>query len=99
AMVMPPKMDVLPSNVSEWPRKAPSRHSGPGRMLRLLVVVAALGGVLATIQIFVGFDQMTRWVVSISSDVRRPGSDLPESRNWAGYAASSGTFTAVSATW
>jgi hypothetical protein len=68
-------------------------------VLRLLLLVAALGGLLAIVQTVVGFDQMTRWVVSLSSDVRLLGSDLPRSRNWAGYAVSGGTFTAVSATW
>ena len=48
---------------------------------------------------FVGFDNMARWVASTAGSVRLPGSEPPESRNWAGYAATGGSFTQVSATW
>jgi hypothetical protein len=47
----------------------------------------------------VGFDTLARWAVSLANNVRLPGRDLPESRNWAGYDASGGSFTGVSATW
>jgi hypothetical protein len=45
-----------------------------------------------------GVDQVARWVVAPSLPAL-PGRDLPQSRNWAGYTASSGRFSAVSATW
>ncbi len=61
--------------------------------------MVGVGGLLVALQTFVGFDQLERWAVSVTSNVRPPGSSPPESRNWAGYTATGGTFTAVSATW
>jgi peptidase A4-like protein len=63
----------------------------------LAVVVTA--GLLASIQTVIGFDTLVRWAVTAASNVRLPARDLPESRNWAGYNATGGTFTEVSATW
>jgi Peptidase A4 family len=64
-----------------------------------LLAVASVAGLLVVLQTFVGFDQLARWAVSVTANVRQPGSGPPESRNWAGYTATGGTFTAVSATW
>jgi hypothetical protein len=63
------------------------------------VVIIVTGGLLAVVQTTVGFDVLLGWASSMASNVRPPGSDPPESRNWAGYATTGGTFTAVSATW
>jgi hypothetical protein len=92
-------MDILPSNVPDWPPQPPPRRRRAANALGLLLLVVAVGGVLGFVQTFVGFDQVLRWGVSVTSNIRVPGSDLPESRNWAGYAVTGGTFTAVSATW
>jgi hypothetical protein len=67
--------------------------------LRALLAAVVVGALLVGVQAFVGFDQLARWAVTVASEARRPGGGPPESRNWAGYAASGGTFTAVSATW
>ena len=69
-------------------------------MLAALVCVLAVGGALVAVQTSVGLEQVASWAVAIASSVRLPGSaDPPESRNWAGYTASGGTFTEVNATW
>jgi len=96
---VPPPLDVLPSNAADWPPQPPIRQRRVARVLRLVLAVVAVGGTLVAFQTFVGFDQMARWVVSVTSDVRQPVGGTPESSNWAGYAATGGTFTAVSGTW
>ena len=63
------------------------------------MAVVAVGGLLAAVHVFVGFDQLARWAGSVASNARQPGTSIPESHNWAGYAATGGTFTSVSATW
>src|SRR5437879_1267717 len=92
-------MDILPSNVPDWPLQPTPRQRRAATGLRLLLVLVAVGGVLGCVQAFVGYDQVARWVVAVTSNARLPGSDLPESSNWAGYAVTGGTLTAVSATW
>lgn len=93
-------MDILPSNAPDWPRRPPPRHRRTGAGLLLLALaITAVSGILATAQTFIGLDQLARSVVSITTRARLPASDPPDSRNWAGYAATGGTFTAVSATW
>src|SRR5947207_3421870 len=92
-------MDILRSNVPDWPRQPSPRQRRRATGLRLLLAVVAVGGVLGCVQTFVGYDQVARWVVLVASNTRLPGSDAPESSNWAGYAVTGGTFTAVSATW
>ncbi len=92
-------MDILPSNLPDWPGQPPPRQRRAAAGLRLLVAVLVLGGIAAAVQTFVGFDQLVRSAAVVASEARLPGSDPPESRNWAGYAATGGTFTAVSATW
>ena len=95
---VPPPLEILPSNESDWqgpPTVGPRR--GPS-VLRALLAVLVVGGLLGVVQVYVGFDQVARWAASATSHVRQPGSS-PESSNWAGYAATGGTFTAVSATW
>jgi hypothetical protein len=44
-------------------------------------------------------DQIERWAASATSVARQLGGGPPESRNWAGYTATGGKFTSVSATW
>src|ERR1051326_2248233 len=92
-------MDMLPSNVPEFPRQPAPRYRRTGAALRLLLAGLVVGAVVGLVQTFVGFDELARSVASITSTVRPPVTDLPESRNWAGYAVTGGTFTAVSATW
>jgi peptidase A4-like protein len=92
-------MDVLPSNVADFPSQPSGRHRRTARTLMLLAAVIATGGALLAIQTVVGLDQVARSVVSIASTARLPGSEPPESRNWAGYAATGGSFRQVSATW
>ena len=96
---VPPPLDTLPSNVPDFAPERRPRHPRLAAAVRLLLAVVATGTLLAVAQTVIGFDQIARWAVSIANNARPPGSDLPESRNWAGYAATGGTFTAVSATW
>jgi hypothetical protein len=96
---LPPPLDVLPSNVADFPSRASGRRRRTASTLLLLAAVIATGGALLAIQTVVGLDQVARSVVSIASTARLPGSEPPESRNWAGYAATGGSFTQVSATW
>jgi hypothetical protein len=94
----PTRPRVLPSNVPEWPRRRTARRTRVLRVLKLLMGVAVIGGLLAAAQTFVGLDQVERWLAAPSLPTL-PARDLPESRNWAGYTASSGHFSAVSGTW
>jgi peptidase A4-like protein len=68
-------------------------------VLRLVIGLVVIGGLLAVVQTEVGFDQVARWAVAVASTIHAPGSAVPESRNWAGYTATGGTFTEVSGTW
>jgi hypothetical protein len=68
-------------------------------MLLLAAVIATGAALLAIVQTVVGLDQVARLVVSTAGTVRLPSSEPPESRNWAGYTATGGSFTQVSATW
>lgn len=97
---VPPPLDVLPSNVADWPPRPPARRRLTiAGVLKTLLAVVSVAGLLAGVQVFVGFEQLAHWAVSLPSIARQPGSGPPESRNWAGYAATGGQFTAVSATW
>ena len=96
---VPPPLDILPSNAPDFPQESPSGSHRREIALRLLVAVIATGGLLAIVQTVVGFDTLVRWTVSVTSNVRAPGRNMPESRNWAGYTATGGTFTEVNATW
>jgi hypothetical protein len=92
-------MDVLPSNVSDWPQRQPARRRRSNSVAKLVLAVVFAAGLLAVVQGQVGFDQLARQAVSLASKVGQPAGGPPESRNWAGYAATGGRFTAVSATW
>jgi Peptidase A4 family len=90
---------MLPSNVPEWPSQP-----GPGRRLvraalKPLVALVLIGGLVGLAQRFVGLDQLAKLATRLAASSGLPGGDNPESRNWAGYAATSGTYTAVSGTW
>jgi hypothetical protein len=67
-------------------------------VLKLLLGVGAVCVLVGLAQTFMGVDQVARWVVAPSLPAL-PGRDLPRSGNWAGYTATSGRFSAVSATW
>jgi Peptidase A4 family len=90
---------MLPSNVPDWPREATPGQRRAHAALKALLVVALVGGLVGLGQWLVGLDQLLRWAVPPLASPGLPGGDNPESRNWAGYAASGGTFTGVSATW
>ena len=94
-------MHILPSNAPDWPHQPPPpRRRSAGAALKLLLAIVAFGGLFGIVQTFVGFDQVMRLVVAVTSTARLPGvTDPPESRNWAGYTVTSGTFTALGATW
>ena len=96
---VPPPLDILPSNASDWPSRPVVRQRRRASVLSTLLAVVAVGGLLGGVQAFVGFDQVTRWAMSVASNIRQPGGGPPQSSNWAGYAATGGTFTAVRATW
>jgi peptidase A4-like protein len=90
---------MLPSNVPEWP-------SEPGRVRRLaratlrpLLAVVLIGGLVGLGQTFVGLDQLVKLAVPQPASSGLRDGDSPESRNWAGYAATAGRYTAVSGTW
>jgi peptidase A4-like protein len=68
-------------------------------VLRLLIALAVLGLGVTILQVEVGFDQVEHWLAVTASTARLPASALPQSRNWAGYTATGGTFTEVEATW
>jgi hypothetical protein len=90
---------MLRSNVPDWPPEPTPRQRRTRAGLRMLVAVVVLGGLVAVGQSLGGLDQLVRWAVATTANRGLLGSDNPESRNWAGYAASGGKFTAVSATW
>src|SRR5579859_7499412 len=90
---------MLPSNVPDWPRERTARQRFKRTAFKTLLVVACVGGLAGLGQWLVGLDQLARWAVASATNAGLPGSTNPESRNWAGYAAGSGSFTSVSATW
>jgi hypothetical protein len=67
-------------------------------VLKPLLALVLIGGLLGLGQMFVGLDQLAKLLPKPASSGLL-GSDNPESRNWAGYAAGAGTYTAVSGTW
>jgi hypothetical protein len=90
---------MLPSNVPDWPHE-PTRGQRLARSaIKSFLIVACVGGLVGLVQWLGGVDQLARWVTVPTANPGLPGGDNPESRNWAGYAAIDGTFTAVSATW
>jgi hypothetical protein len=95
----PPPLDILPSNVPDFPRKPRARHLRRRRVISLVVALMVMGGLVAVVQVEVGFSQVARWVITVASTARLPDSAVPESRNWAGYTATGGNFSEVSATW
>jgi Peptidase A4 family len=90
---------MLPSNVPDWPRPP-----GPGRRfvraaLKPAVALVLLAALVGLGQRFVGLDQLTQLAIPLPGGSGLSGGDSPESRNWAGYAATGGSYTAVSGTW
>jgi Peptidase A4 family len=97
---LPPPLDVLPSNLPEFPPQ-PRPRQGHGAIIRALLLVLALvvvGGSLVAVQSLIGFDHLTAWVVATAT-AHLPGSEPTDSGNWAGYTVTGGTFTGVSGTW
>jgi hypothetical protein len=90
---------MLPGNVSEWPREPTPGQRRVRAVLKGLLVVVFVGGLVGLASWLVGFDQLPRLALPPSADRGLPGGDNPESRNWAGYAATGATFTAVTGTW
>ncbi len=90
---------MLPSNVPEWPSQP-----GPGRRLvraalRPVLVLVLIAGLVGLGQRFVGLEQLAKLATSQVASSGLPGGENSESRNWAGYAATGGSYTAVSGTW
>src|SRR5579859_5731149 len=90
---------MLPSNVPDWPRQRSRRQRLAHNGFKALAGLVFVGGLVGVGQWFGGLDQLARWVAALTANPGVAGEDNPESRNWAGYAATRGTFTAVSATW
>ncbi len=89
---------MLPSNVPDWPRQpGPSRRFAQAALKPLLALVL-IGAVVGLAQRLVGLDQLTKLAIPLPGSGLRDGVN-PESRNWAGYAAVAGSYTAVSGTW
>lgn len=90
---------MLPSNVPEWPRQpGPARRFARAALKPVLALVL-IGGLVGLGQQFVGLDQLAKLAASLRANSGLLGGNNPESRNWAGYAATGGSFTAVSGTW
>src|SRR6266568_9006091 len=89
---------MLPSNVPDWPRQpGPSRRFAQAALKPLLALVL-VGAIVGLGQRLVGLDQLTKLAIPLPGSGLRGGVN-PESRNWAGYAATGGSYTAVSGTW
>jgi hypothetical protein len=67
-------------------------------VVKLLSAAVVACVVVVAAQTYVGIDQVARWVAAPSFPTL-PARELPRSRNWSGYTASSGRYTAVKATW
>src|SRR2546425_9739005 len=81
---------MLPSNVPEWPSEP-----GPGRRLvraalKPLLALVLIGGLVGLGLRFVGLDQLAKLAQPQPASSGLPGGANPESRNWAGYAATAG---------
>jgi hypothetical protein len=90
---------MLPSNVPEWPSQpGPIRRLARAALKPLLAVVL-VGGLVGLGQRFGGLDQLAKLPRPQLGNSGLLGANNPESRNWAGYAATAGSYTAVSGTW
>jgi len=90
---------MLPSNVPEWPRQpSPGRRLLRATLKPLLALVLIAGLVGVGLKV-VGLDQLAKLSIPQPAGAGLPGGVNPESRNWAGYAATTGSYTAVSGTW
>ena len=89
---------VLPSNASDWSPPPPPKWRRSRRVFKLLLAAVVACVVVVAAQTLVGIDQVARWVAAPSLPTL-PGREMPRSRNWSGYTASSGRYTAVKATW
>jgi hypothetical protein len=58
-----------------------------------------IGGIVVVGQQLIGLDQLAKLSIPQPAGSGLPGGANPESRNWAGYAATNGSYTAVSGTW
>ena len=90
---------MLPSNVPEWP-SPPSRGRRFARAaVRPLLALVLIGGLVGLAQSLVGLDQLAKLAIPGPATSAQTRADNAESRNWAGYAATVGKYTAVSGTW
>lgn len=90
---------MLPSNVPDWPKQpGPARRLARAALKPVLALVL-IGGLVGLGQEFVGLDQLAKLAASLRASSDLLGGSNPESSNWAGYAATGGSFTAVSGTW
>lgn len=96
---LPPPLEVLPSNVPGFPPQPPRRQGRGTNALMLLLAVVIVCASVAAIQTFIGFGQVRQWADAAAARAHLPGTEPPDSRNWAGYTVTGATFTGVSATW
>ena len=90
---------TLPGNVQDWPLGvSPGRRRLRTAVLKAVLPLACAAVLVVLVVTFIGFDQLARWVASPSLP-EVPTIGLQDSRNWAGYAATNGTYTEVRATW
>ena len=90
---------MLPSNVPEWP-SPPSRGRRLARgAVRPVLAIVLICCLLGLAQSLVGLDQLAKLAIPGPATSAQTRADNPESRNWAGYAATAGKYTAVSGTW
>jgi len=64
-----------------------------------VLAIVLIGCLLGLAQSFVGLDQLAKVAIPGPATSAQTRADNPESRNWAGYAATAGKYTAVSGTW
>jgi hypothetical protein len=90
---------MLPSNVPGWPSQPGSGRRLVQAAINPLLVLVLIGGLVGLGQKFFGLDQLAKLAIPQPAGSGPPGGDNPESSNWAGYAATTGSYTAVSGTW
>jgi Peptidase A4 family len=90
---------VLPSNVPEWPGQPGIGRRLVSAAIKPLLALVLIGGLVGLGQKLVGLDQLAKLAIPQPAGSGPRDVDNSESRNWAGYAATTGSYTAVSGTW